>query len=378
MRDEETSGHSLHWLVLAVGLIAAIGLWSWWLNGGMGWGHGVVLKRVPTPVAASAPLPPASQASAPVLSTRLQAASSPETAPADRERFFTELGQTGDAFGSLNALLTAVAGALVAWAGFMQHQMLKQAKQEATAEREGRKIQQFESLFFQLLGLSAAVTERIEGPRRKGKVTSLVPGKGNTHAMLTGQKGPRALDAYARKVFNALSALPPEQQADQQRLEALVKYFLTEVYDKRPSAFGPYFRLLYQTFKHIHESTLTPGEQIRYANIARGQISEGAVLLLAINGLTYDGYKFVPLIEKFGLLEHLHRRYRAEFEPALQLGYRPRAFMGSEERAMPGNEWEDTPTLPQAYFQHFEDARATADAELEFEVGFDSDVEQDD
>lgn len=69
------------------------------------------------------------------------------------------------------------------------------------------------------------------------------------------------------------------------RLGVLVSNFLTSVYDKRPSAFGPYFRLLYQTFKYIHESPLTAAEQIRYANIARGQISEGAVLLLALSGL---------------------------------------------------------------------------------------------
>jgi hypothetical protein len=101
-------------------------------------------------------------------------------------------------------------------------------------------------------------------------------------------------------------------------------------------------------------------------------------LLLALNGLTYDGYKFVPLIEKFGLLEHLHRRYRAAFETTLKIGYRPRAFMGSEDRAKAGNEWVATPMLPQDHFKPLESARATADAEMEFEAGFDPDTEQDD
>ena len=101
-------------------------------------------------------------------------------------------------------------------------------------------------------------------------------------------------------------------------------------------------------------------------------------MLLALNGLTYDGYKFVPLIEKFGLLEHLHRRYRAAFETTLKIGYRPRAFMGSEDRAKAGNEWVATPMLPQDHFKPLESARATADAEMEFEAGFDPDTEQDD
>jgi hypothetical protein len=116
---------------------------------------------------------------------------------------------------------------------------------------------------------------------------------------------------------------------------------------------------------------------MRYANIARGQISEGAVLLLAINGLTSHGYKLVPLIEKFGLLEHLHPRYRDEIGPALMLGYRPRAFMGSEERAKPGNEWEDTPKLAQAKFQNLErNSHTEANAQMNIDAGFDPEAEQ--
>jgi hypothetical protein len=137
----------------------------------MDWAHDKVASRgsakaaVATPFAASGTVvapAPASEAASPT---------------SDRERFFSELGQTGDAFGGLNMLLTALAGALVAWAGFMQHQTLKQAREEAAAERESRKVQQFESLFFQLLELSAAITERIEGPIRRGKALATIPGQ---------------------------------------------------------------------------------------------------------------------------------------------------------------------------------------------------------
>jgi hypothetical protein len=155
-------------------------------------------------------------------------------------------------------------------------------------------------------------------------------------------------------------------------LDALVRAFLTKAYDRQPSAFGPYYRILYQTFKHVADSTLSEAEQIRYANIARGQISEGAVLLLALNGLTYDGFQFVPLIERFGLLEHLHRRYRTTCERYLLLGYRPRAFLGSTERKRPENSWHPTPLLPAAHFLHLEKARVESNEETDFSSGFDA------
>lgn len=48
-----------------------------------------------------------------------------------RTSYFAELGQTGDAFGGLNSLLTAIAGALVFSAGFLQYIALKEARANA-------------------------------------------------------------------------------------------------------------------------------------------------------------------------------------------------------------------------------------------------------
>ncbi len=290
----------------------------------------------------------------------IQADPRPPPPITDRGARFAELGQTGDSFGGLNALLTAVAGALVFWAGFMQHQTLKQVREQAKAERAYRQFQEFESLLFRLLELTATTVERIEGPKRKGDSAGSLPR----------HKGTRALDSLSRSLFDSVGSHRGNQVDAQHLLGALVGGYLTEIYDRQPSAFGPYLRLLYQTFKHIAESPLSEQQQIRYANIARGQISEGAVLLLALNGLTPNGYKFVPLIEKFGLLEHLHRRYRTEYEAALSLGYRRRAFLGSQERATHCNEWREKPLLPQESFKQLDARREEADNEADFSAGF--------
>jgi hypothetical protein len=359
--------HNAHWFVLVAGIAIAVGAWVLWLFIGGNWAHRATLRQT---------LAPSIGASSAAANTK-QVITVEPTAPTERERMFTERGQLGDSFGGLNALLTAIAGALVAWAGFMQHQMLKKTRETAQEERKHRELQQFESLFFQLLQLSADVTERIEGPKKRGAPVVTVPGRGTVCEQLPGATGPRALNAYAQSIFRNVHARPSDSSPAIAGLEALVKAFLTRVYDRQPSAFGPYYRIFYQTFKHIADSQLSEAEQIRYANIARGQISEGAVLLLALNGLTFDGYKFIPLIEKFGLLEHLHRRYRAEYEGYLQLGYRPRAFLGSLDRGRQENAWSEMPLLPAEKFLHLEQYRAEADHETDFATGFDPEHEGD-
>lgn len=352
--------HQFHWVVLAIALVLAVATWLTWLYVGASWTHrqalavGVEQSRTAT---ASIALP----------------ATSSQAEPTDRERSFTERGQLGDSFGGLNALLTAIAGALVFWAGYMQQQLLKKTREVAQDEKVHRETQKFESLFFHLLQLSAQVTDRVEGPKRRGRPIAVVPGQGNSHEQLAGATGHRALSAYAQLVIRKCNPSRVEGTAKMKDLENLVRAFLEHAYDRQPSAFGPYFRILYQTFKHIADSKLPEDEKIRYANIARGQISEGAVLLLALNGLTSEGYQFIPLIEKFGLLEHLHRRYRETCEPCLLLGYRPRAFMGSTDRANSENVFSSEPLLQPTHFKHLEKFRREGDQTAGFQAALNED-----
>ena len=299
----------------------------------------------------------------------------PASAPAlDRLQLFSELGQTGDSFGSINALLTALAGAIVFWAGYLQKEQLNQARRDATRarleaaeERKSRQKQEFESLFFRLLDLSREITEKVETPRvRTGARYTNPANEATTFETAPGRTGSAALHHFAWAIDD--DWIPPDDA--EEVLRRLVDRFKKRAYNRAPSAFGPYFRILYQTFKHVAESTsLTEQEKVRYANLARGQISEGAVLLLALNGLTTDGYKFVPIIERFGLLEHLHATYRNKYRAALLIGYRRRAFMGSEDRAMPGNDWQLVPLLPPNHFDHI-GMNSEEDEQHAFEASF--------
>src|SRR5450830_559834 len=148
--ENGTTGYHIHrhWAVLLLGIVGAVFLWTWWLFGGVNWAHKVVLSHAaPAIVSENVDKKPDLTADPPSIT--------------ERGTMFTELGQTGDSFGGLNALLTAIAGALVFWAGYMQHLTLKQAREEAQKERASRQIQEFESLFFRLLELTMTAVERI-------------------------------------------------------------------------------------------------------------------------------------------------------------------------------------------------------------------------
>lgn len=373
MLQNRTAQQEHHYWLPLIFLTLALATWCFWLF----WGAALTRSAL----AAQIPHSPAT-----VAATAASAASAAgsDAAATERAAWFTELGQTGDAFGSLNALLTAIAGALVAWAGILQFQSLKEARialvhsqEEAAAERKHRQRQEFESLFFQLLQLTSKAAEQIEGPRRLKAVGLLTPGKGNAKEYSPGSMGNPGINEFARKVYKMAVASPATGDLDA-LAQCLVRLYVIEVFDRRPSQFGPYFRLLYQTFRHVAESHFdSEAERIRYANIARGQIPEGAVLLLALNGLTEEGYKFVLLIERFGLLEHMHRRYKDAFQSALLTGYRDDAFLGSAARRFEFNK----PLRPKLDADHFTSAmlaRKEADGNADMALGYHDDDEGDD
>lgn len=70
------------------------------------------------------------------------------------------------------------------------------------------------------------------------------------------------------------------------------------------SDIGHYFRHVYQIMNFIDSSNIKNKKQ--YSNFIRAQLSDYELLLLFLNGLSIHGKdKMKPLIEKYGLFEHL-------------------------------------------------------------------------
>ncbi|RTQ34346.1 hypothetical protein EJP69_07825 [Variovorax gossypii] len=332
--SEKSAGHPKNelpsWAVLIGAITLGIALWLGWMYWGMRLTHAKVADYADGYVSVKrkeAPKQSEGGAAQPAI---------------DRAAVMAEVGQTGDAFGGANALFASVAGALVLWAGVLQSRSLKEA-QKATRlaaqayedERAFNKKEQFSSTFFQMLTLSRQLVERIDVPKSDG-------------AREERRQGAAALDSLARTLVNRLDDNGIATQTVGQQAREIATTYVGSIYDNHPSSLGPYFRLLFQTFKFVADAEMEESERIRFANIARGQMSEGTVMLLAANGLTERGHRFIPLIERFGLLEHLHSGYRNKYKPALLEGYRRRAFLGSKEREQ--HALETTPLCSAHYF----------------------------
>ncbi|MGA0610655.1 putative phage abortive infection protein [Caldimonas sp. KR1-144] len=234
------------------------------------------------------------------------------------------LGQVGDLFGGINAVFAASALVGVFWAGMLQRATLLETKRalqaeqrELREERQFRTRQQWEATFFQLLTLvrdvAAGVTTKVGADERVGF---------------------RALNSMAHTLMDR--ALVKKDPTPEEALEMGLSWYVKQTYRNHPSALGVYFRTLYHLFKQIEaapDEVLPEVEKVRFATIARAQISDGAVLLLAFGGLTKSGAGFQALIEKYGLLEHMLDRYQAAWKEGLLLVYQPHAFLGSSERA---------------------------------------------
>jgi len=324
------------WISIVL-LIAVVGAWSYWsdtfaihLRTKV---EGALSSDLPKPAVTKVPtqtsLSATIGASAASSSNATHQAASPATATSGSESVssaeesrrqaisdrFAQIGQTGDLFGGYSALFSAVAFVGVFWAGALQRRQLIESRQGIAQDH-------FVTTFFELLRLTREVAEGISSPR-KPATEGGEPRRWH---------GSQALNSIAAVNFGDRFPIRHQALGRVELLQEMVNVYKENIYSRRPSSLGPYFRLLYQTFDLVAKSPLSDQEKVTYGRIARGQISEGTVLLIALNGLTWRGRKFVDYIEEFGLLEHLSPSAVERYKGALLTAYRERAFVGSEER----------------------------------------------
>ncbi len=85
--------------------------------------------------------------------------------------------------------------------------------------------------------------------------------------------------------------------------EPLAREFFEEYYKTYEDSMAHYFRNLYHIFKFVKASDID--NKRRYTSLVRAQLSKFELLILFYNCLTKYGNGFKPLVEEFGLFEHL-------------------------------------------------------------------------
>ena len=224
-------------------------------------------------------------------------------------------GLFGDSFGSVNALVSALAFAGVIVTFYLQRHELKLQHQELKAQREEfeqqnktMKLQRFENTFFNMMQLQQQIVNDLHlqvtySTARRGNL--MVEGPTVTKE-LNGREVIRHIYDNVRQ-FVSNSGLGSYKNVNNRDL------------------LDHYFRHLYTILRFVDESDVYVPEKdengepkydpqkewelkYRYTTILRATLSRYEMLILYYNGLSEFGrQKLKPLIEKYALLDNIDR-----------------------------------------------------------------------
>lgn len=223
-----------------------------------------------------------------------------------------KVGQWGDSFGALNALMSTFAFAAVFYTLRLQQRQIIETQRD-------QHIQRFESSFFEVLRIFREARENFQYKYTAEYIAIHQPGAKN--AINSG------LEAVRRANFEMLWALrgAPMDKINQPYVSSVYENAILKRFE---STTAPYFRLLYTIlFRIKNDDKLTASEKRRYANLFRSQLTSHEVALAGFNGLNPVSKDLADLITEFRLLKYL----------------RPEFGRGFLERCYPGEAFADRP-----------------------------------
>jgi hypothetical protein len=173
-----------------------------------------------------------------------------------------------------------------------QDKELDDQKQQFQLQHESIKRQNFESAFFQLLHLhNEIVAALVTSGGARGRSAFSV-----WHEQFTFVRF-HVWWMKQNKVITPASAIL--------RLPVVVELY-KPFYTEHESQLGHYFRSLYHIIKFVKGSDIQ--DKRRYTSLVRAQLSKYELFFLFYNCLSSYGEGFKPLVEEFGLLEHLDKK----------------------------------------------------------------------
>ena len=173
-----------------------------------------------------------------------------------------------------------------------QQQQIEAQKQQFQEQQESIKRQNFENSLFKLLDLhiqnATMMRNRTVNPGTKDFYT---------------YEGRVCFLTWYNELTSHWNARKKTLREEEMNSPRVVNEFFSTFYAQKSAHLAHYFRTLYHAFKFIAESDTD--DKRRYTSLIRAQLSSAELLLLFYNCLGAQGEKFKPIIEKYGLFEHL-------------------------------------------------------------------------
>lgn len=237
---------------------------------------------------------------------------------------FSKSGQSGDMFGSVNALFSGLAFAGLISTLIMQRSELELQRRELELSRQEFALQRFENTLFGLikqLNDHVASLDRSYSSRSQGEIV-YVTKRGREVIKDIASELPDQLYTERQFVFTTNSK-PPEKK--QRTLQQQHDEFRDQFDKSYEPDFAPYMRVLYGIFRHIDLAGIPEDRKKMYSRIARANLSSAEIKFIMFDCCSGVGVDFRNWIEKYGLLKHLPKIDR-EANPDMVKLYAPSAF----------------------------------------------------
>lgn len=196
----------------------------------------------------------------------------------------------GSVLGAIGSFFGVLAFAALVYTVVLQRQVLERLGQQA-----------FETMLIQLIGFHHEIIGEIHYRRN--------------NVDFKGREAIRQLTEVLDEMVN----VPQPEELDTPDIQ-VVRRLYKQFYDLSGAHLDHYFRSLYHIIKYIDQSSDIDARQ--YTSLVRAQLSPSELQLLFYAGLSEQGEKFKPLIERYSLLEQLPENQpavanrRALFQPS--------------------------------------------------------------
>ncbi|NPD45118.1 putative phage abortive infection protein [Lentimicrobium sp. S6] len=189
----------------------------------------------------------------------------------------------------------------------LQREELAETREVFKIQSETLKLQQFESTFFNLLGIHQNNISDMDVTQEKLKPGADIhdPRLGDyENISSTGRDCFVFFKERLESIYKSNKqywAWDTQKYKDEKHL-ALYSYI--DFFKQYQPDLGHYYRTLYHIFKFVNVSDIL--DKNRYTSIVRAQLSNDELVLLFYNGITEYGEKFKPLIEDFHVFKNLN------------------------------------------------------------------------